>query len=99
MQPYLPYHDRLNDLSGGLEIILGVLLLLPRFTRFAAWSLIALLIAVFPANIYMAMNPELFADVKPVALLIRLPFQALFIVWAYWYTRPRRPAGEPAATA
>ena len=99
MPPYLPYHVAINYISGGFEILLGVLLLIPRFTRFAAWSLIALLIAVFPANLYMAMNPELFPDAKPVALLIRLPFQALFIAWAYWYTRPDKPIQEQATSA
>jgi uncharacterized membrane protein len=97
MPPYLPFHAALNYTSGFFEILLGILLLVPRCTRFAAWSLIALLIAVFPANIYMAMNPDLFPDLKPLALLIRLPFQALFIVWAYWYTRPYKPVREPAA--
>jgi uncharacterized membrane protein len=96
MPPYLPYHAALNYTSGFFEILLGLLLLVPRLTRVAAWSLVALLIAVFPANLYMAMNPELFPDVKPVALLIRLPFQALFIAWAYWYTRPEN---EPATVA
>lgn len=51
MPPYLPWHRELVYLSGGLEILLGLLLLIPRFQRHAAWGLIALLIAVFPANI------------------------------------------------
>jgi uncharacterized membrane protein len=96
MPPYLPWHAALNYLSGAFEIILGIMLLIPRWTRLAAWGIIALLIAVFPANIYMAMNPQLFPDVKPIALLIRLPFQALFIAWAYWFTRPDRQTGKSA---
>ena len=53
MPPYLPLHLELVYLSGFFEIALGVLLLVPRLSRFAAWGIIALLIAVFPANIYV----------------------------------------------
>lgn len=95
MPPYLPWHAALNYLSGAFEVILGIMLLLPRLSRLAAWGIIALLIAVFPANLHMALNPELFPDVKPIALWVRLPFQALFIAWAYWFTRPAKPAERP----
>lgn len=88
MPPYLPWHLFLVYLSGFFEIALGVMLLIPKFARTAAWGLIALLIAVFPANIYMAVNSELYREFSPIALWIRLPFQAVFIAWAYWYTRP-----------
>jgi uncharacterized membrane protein len=93
--PFLPWHAALNYISGGFEIILGIMLLIPRWTRLAAWGSIALLIAVFPANIYMAMNPELFPDVKPSVLLMRLPIQAWLIAWAYWFTRPDRQTEKP----
>ena len=88
MPPYLPWHLFLVYLSGFFEVALGVLLLIPAFTRIAAWGLIALLIAVFPANIHMATNPELYSDISPLALWLRLPLQAVLIAWAYWYTRP-----------
>lgn len=88
MPPILPAPLFLIYLSGILEIALGVLLLLPKFTRLAAWGLIALLIAVFPANIYMAMNPHLFPEFSPAALYLRLPAQVVIIGWALWYTRP-----------
>lgn len=88
MPPYLPWHAFLNYLSGFFEIVLGVLLLVPRFSRVAAWGLIALLVVVFPANVHMAMNPELYPEIAPAALLIRLPLQAVLIAWGYWYTRP-----------
>jgi uncharacterized membrane protein len=88
MPPYLPWHLFFVYLSGFFEVALGVLLLVPTFTRIAAWGLIALLIAVFPANIQMAINPELYSDISPLALWLRLPLQAVFIAWAYWYTRP-----------
>ena len=56
MPPTLPAPLFLVYLSGISEIALGIMLLLPKFTRFAAWGLIALLIAVFPANVYMALG-------------------------------------------
>lgn len=86
MPPYLPWHLFLVYLSGAFEIILGIMLLVPKTQRFGAWGLIALLIAVFPANIYMAMNPEKFADIRPFLIYLRLPLQFVIIAWAYWYT-------------
>jgi uncharacterized membrane protein len=80
------------------EIVLGVLLLVPRFSRIAAWGIIALLIAVFPANIYAYQNQEVL-PAPPLLHLLRLPLQGLFILWAYWHTRPSRSAareGRPA---
>ena len=87
MPPYLPWHRELVYLSGVFEIVLGVMLVIPRFTKLAAWGIIALLIAIFPANIYMSTHPQLFPEFNPTGLLIRLPFQALFITWAFWFTR------------
>lgn len=87
MPPYLPWHLPLVLISGVCEVALGVLVLVPRFTPFAAWGLIALLIAVFPANLHMALNPSLFPEVKPLLLWLRLPLQAVLIAWAYWFTR------------
>lgn len=87
MPPYLPWHLPLIYLSGVFETALGILLLLPKFTRIAAWGMIALLIAVFPANIHMAIHPELFPEYRAGALWLRLPLQLLMIAWAYWYTR------------
>ena len=93
MPPYLPWLHFLNYLSGFFEIVLGVLLLAPAFTRVAAWGLIALLIAVFPANIHMALNPQLYPDISPTVLWLRLPQQGVFIAWAYLYTSARRDSG------
>ena len=87
MPPYLPWHLGLVYVSGVAEILLGILVVIPTCTRFAAWGLIALLLAVFPANIYLAMNPHILPDVSPTAHLIRLPFQLVFIAWAWWFTR------------
>ena len=76
-------------ISGFFEIAGGVGLLIPATRVAAAWGLVALYIAVFPANIYMlthniSLNPK-----KPIpkwALWVRLPFQFVFIAWAYWFT-------------
>jgi uncharacterized membrane protein len=87
MPPYLPWHLELVYLSGVLEIALGVLLLIPACTTLAAWGLIALLIAVFPANLHMALNAPLYHQIHPVALWLRLPIQGVLIAWAYWFTR------------
>jgi len=89
MPPVLPAHLFLVYLSGVFEVALGILLLIPKFTRLAAWGLIALLIAVFPANIYMAMNAEIFPEFSPTALYLRLPLQLVIIAWAFWFTRPK----------
>ncbi len=88
MPPYLPWHRELVAISGVAEIALGALLLFRRWAVLAGWGLIALLVAVFPANLHMAMHPELYPSISPAALWLRLPIQGLLIAWAYWYTRP-----------
>jgi uncharacterized membrane protein len=86
MPPDLPYHRPLVLLSGAIEIVLGVLFLIPKTSRIAACGLIVLLIAVFPANIYMYQHQELF-PLPPPVLLLRLPMQGLLVLWAYMYAR------------
>lgn len=91
MPPYIPYHKELVYISGVIETALGLLLLLPKTQRIAAWALIPTLIAIFPANVHGALTAG--ADQPampgvPVALAwLRLPLQFLLIAWAYWYTR------------
>ena len=87
MPSYIPYPDLMILLSGIAEVALGALLLWPRTTRLAAWGLIALLVAVFPANLNMALHPEKFPDIPAAGLMIRLPIQALLIAWAWYFTR------------
>jgi uncharacterized membrane protein len=89
MPPVLPAHLFLIYLSGVFEVALGVLLLISKFSRLAAWGLIALLVAVFPANVYMAMNAEIFPEFSSSALYLRLPVQIVLIGWAFWFTRSR----------
>ena len=88
--PYLPYHRSLVYISGFFEILGGIGLVMPTVSRAAAWGLIALFIAVFPANINMAVNHIHIDGVpdSPLFQLVRLPLQAVLIAWAWWYTKP-----------
>lgn len=86
MPPWLPLHRELVLLSGVFEILLGALLLFPPCSSLAAWGTIALLIAVFPANIHLYQNQHLLPAPAAVHLL-RLPLQAVFILWAWSHTR------------
>ena len=90
MPPYLPWHTALVYASGAAEIVLGVMLLLRRTERLAAWGMIALIIAVTPANLQMAIHAELYPQFNPALLWARLPLQGVLIAWAFWFTRPRR---------
>ena len=92
MPDALPAHLALVYISGVAEIAGGLGLILPQTRRLAAWGIVLLLLAVFPANINMAINdiPLDGRDLPTWALWGRLPLQALFIAWAYWYTRPDR---------
>lgn len=85
--PELPFPVTIVFVSGALEVAFGVLLLVPRFTCLAAWGVFALLIAVFPANVYVYRHQELVSGPSWVHLL-RLPLQGAFLLWAYWHTRP-----------
>jgi len=93
MPPYLPLHLELVYLSGFIEIALGVLLLVPRFSRFAAWGIIALLVAVFPANIHLYQHQEIF-PLPPIVHLLRLPLQGVFFLWAFWHTKRDEGSGR-----
>ena len=99
MPPYLPWHHLLVYLSGFFEIMLGVLLLIPKLTRMAAWGLLALLIAVFPANIQMAFNHDLYPEYSVAALWLRLPLQIVLIGWAYWHTVTKAQGQKRGGTA
>jgi uncharacterized membrane protein len=91
MPPYVPWHAAMVRISGAFEILGGLGLLVPATRRAAAWGLVALLVAVFPANLYMAMHPVEAgaAGIAPVLRWGRLPLQALLIWWLVWGTRQR----------
>lgn len=91
MPPYVPFHLAMVYISGAAEIAGGIGLLIPLLRRAAAWGLVALLIAVFPANIYMATNPVEAgaASLPPAALYIRLLLQPILVWWVLWCTKPK----------
>jgi uncharacterized membrane protein len=92
--PGFPRPRALVYLSGVAEVVLGVGVTIERTRRMSAWGIITLLVAVFPANVYMAVAddlnlegvPEQFEDPPDAALWVRLPFQAVLAAWALWYT-------------
>lgn len=98
MPPYLPWHTALVYVSGAAEIMLGLTLLIRRVERLAAWGMIALMIAVTPVHIHMALNPELYPDYSESVLWARLLAQGLLIALAFWFTRTRhhKTAGSEA---
>jgi uncharacterized membrane protein len=82
--PALPDPAALTEISGAAEIAGALGLCLPVTRRAAAYGLIALLVAVFPANVYMAIAHERFARVAPLwVLLLRLPLQGVLIAWVW----------------
>ena len=89
MPDYLPMHLEAVYVSGIFEILLGGMLFFKKSRWFAGWGLIVLLIAVFPANIYLAHNEtaQQAIEISQTAAIVRLPFQALFITLAYWHTK------------
>ncbi len=98
MPSYLPLHLELVYISGVFEILGGLGLLIRRTRHAAAWGLVLLYVCVFPANLNMAIyeiQPS-GGNIPPVLMWVRLPFQLVFIAWAWWMTR-RDP--EDALTA
>jgi uncharacterized membrane protein len=87
--PYFPAPRVLVLVSGAAEIAGGVGLLIPFLRQAAGSGLIVLLVAVFPANIYMAMHPEQFQTASWI-LWARLPFQGVFLGWV-WIVAIHRP--------
>ncbi len=93
--PMFPYPLALAYLSGVVEIVLGIGVLFSRTRKLAAWGLVALLIAIFPANVYMALSDVTVTgvlgrtlDPSPTVRWGRLPVQVILVGWAWWYTRP-----------
>lgn len=99
--PVFPRPLELVYLSGVAEIVLGIGVLIPQTRRRAAWGLVLLLLAIFPANVYMATSdvviegaPEFIQNPSETARWARLPLQAVLILWAWWYTRPTSETSE-----
>jgi uncharacterized membrane protein len=86
---YLPAHVALVEVSGVFEVLGGVGLLVARARRAASFGLVALYVAVFPANVNMVVHPELGGTVPVSLLWARLPLQGALIAWALWAGRDR----------
>jgi len=89
MPPYIPAHAAAVFWSGVAEVALGIALWIRPLRSWAAWGVIALLIAVFPANVHMAIHqisPDGVSRPDWIAWA-RLPLQGVLIAWAYWHTR------------
>lgn len=93
---FLPHPAALVYISGAIEIGLGVALLIPLISQLAAWGLVALFIAVYPANLNMAINGIEIAGIPNTWWFqaIRLPFQFVLIAWAYRYTKSPKSLSE-----
>jgi uncharacterized membrane protein len=89
MPRYLPAHRELIYASGAAEIAGGAGVLHPRTARLAGWWLIATLVAVFPANVEMAVHAERFRRIPEPLLWARLPLQVALVAWA-WRVAARR---------
>ena len=83
--PWVPKPALINKIVGAVEIVLGIGLWNTITSSFAAWGIIALLVAVFPANVYH-FQKSLKKNKYVIPTLIRLPIQALLIYWAYSFT-------------
>ena len=85
MPPWLPAPEAMNAIAGIAECLGGIGLLVPPVRRLAGWGLIALLAAVFPANVHVALQGQMpGTNFSPAVLWLRLPFQAIFVAWVWW---------------
>jgi uncharacterized membrane protein len=82
--PWLPWPRLLVHLSGVAELGLGLLLSSPRTRRLAVLGIVSLFVAIFPANLHMALHPEEWPELPEAALWARLPLQGVLIAWAWW---------------
>lgn len=94
MPAILPVPEMLHKFSGVLEIIGGVGLLFPRFQSKAAWLVVLILVLVYPANVHVALENGAPMGISPTVAWLRLPFQFILILWAWWYTLPSNRRSE-----
>ena len=88
--PYLPFPETLNYLAGFFEISFALLIIPIKTRKWACWGIILMLIAFMPAHIYMIQKANLGPyvlgkyTITPFIAWLRIPFQVIFIGWAYW---------------
>lgn len=85
LPPALPSRLPLVLASGAAAIVLGLLLLVPRWRRLAAWGIVVLLLVLLPVHVYMVLHPEVLPAVPVWALWLRLPLQLVLVAWALWH--------------
>jgi uncharacterized membrane protein len=94
--PWLPWPAGLSAIAGVAEILGGIGILLPDFRRWAGWGLVVLLVAVFPANLHVALIGHMEGfSISPAVLWLRLPFQAVLIAWVAWVAIARERSPLP----
>lgn len=98
MPDYLGYHKQLVSISGVFEVLGAIGILVPKTRLLAAYGLIALIIAVYPANINMAVHADHYKNISAFFLYIRLPVQLLFIWFVWWAVTPERLEKEHTST-
>jgi uncharacterized membrane protein len=97
MPPWLPWPAGLNGVCGACEILGGTGLFIRPLRTAAGWGLIALLVAVFPANLHVALMGRMpGSSFSPMALWLRLPLQAVLVAWVAWAAIAGRQRRAPA---
>jgi uncharacterized membrane protein len=99
MPPYMPYPLAAVYVSGALEVLFAIGILIPVTREWSGNLLILLTLAVTPANVHMWLHPELFPDVSPTLLSVRLVVQVLLLMLIWWSTRTPRTAGSAVQSA
>lgn len=91
MPPYIPYHKFMVYLSGLLEILFALMMIFKKTRFYGCWGIIFLLIAVFPANIYLYNSeiPQKILSVTKQEALIRLPYQLPLLLFAFWHSKKK----------
>ena len=98
MPAWLPWLRTLNAIAGIAEILGGLGLLVPATRRVAGWGLLVLLVAIFPANLHVALMGHMPGfQIAPAILWLRLPFQAVFLAWVWWVALRHETAGSGLA--
>lgn len=98
---YIPWHELVVQVSGVTEIIAGVMLLVPRVSRWGAWLILAQLVVFLTVHVWMVQRAERYPEIPVAALWLRIAIQFVLIAWAAWFTRPApvtaRSTGRSAA--